>query len=265
MSKSVPGRNGPGPGEVEVFGLRRGTCVWCTRLGREHCTVLPGRTPLPGRAGGVWPMTVDLCFVHSAWPGARPSPPRPNASARASWRCLACDGGMFTFGDGEYREVPSYDEQNWGDCVGEPAKLPSGGCRICVNPWQLLFFFFGCGTPPTSYLCREEVLEKSRIHRLGEIGRWTRSFLIRWAKGNFSYRVVHQGALSGSSGPARAVEICLARRGWRNGYSRVNSGRGVGWRPHPRDQGSHVRALRGRRGLSRYAWLDGGGGTDTLM
>ena len=196
-------------------------------------------------------MTVDLCFVHSAWPGARPSPPRPNASARASWRCLACDGGMFTFGDGEYREVPSYDEQNWGDCVGEPAKLPSGGCRICVNPWQLLFFFFGCGTPPTSYLCREEVLEKSRIHRLGEIGRWTRSFLIRWAKGNFSYRVVHQGALSGSSGPARAVEICLARRGWRrwrNGYSPVNSGRGVGWRPHPRDQGTHVRALRGRRG-----------------
>ena len=180
-------------------------------------------------------MTVDLCLLHSAWPGALHGPPRPNASARASWRCLACDGGMFTFGDGEYREVPSYDEQNWGDCVGEPAKLPSGGCRICVNPWQLLFFFFGCGTPPTSYLCREEVLEKSRIHRLGEIGRWTRSFLIRWAKGNFSYRVVHQGALSGSSGPARAVEICLARRGWRNGYSRVNSGRGVGWRPHPRD------------------------------
>ena len=86
-------------------------------------------------------MTVDLCLLHSAWPGARPSPPRPNASTRASWRCLACDGGMFTFGDGEYREVPSYDEQNWGDCVGEPAKLPSGGCRICVNPWQLLFFF----------------------------------------------------------------------------------------------------------------------------
>ena len=87
-------------------------------------------------------MTVDLCLLHSAWPGARPSPPRPNASTRASWRCLACDGGMFTFGDGEYREVPSYDEQNWGDCVGEPAKLPSGGCRICVNPWQLLFFFW---------------------------------------------------------------------------------------------------------------------------
>jgi len=214
-------------------------------------------------------MTVDLCLLHSAWPGALHGPPRPNASAWASWRCLACDGGMFTFGDGEYREVPSYDEQNWGDCVGEPAKLPSGGCRICVNPWQLLFFFFGCGTPPTSYLCREEVLEKSRIHRLGEIGRWTRSFLIRWAKGNFSYRVVHQGALSGSSGPARAVEICLAQRGWRrwNGYSPVNSGRGVGWRPHPRDQGTHVRALRGRRGLSRYAWLDGGGGggTDTLL
>ena len=38
-----------------------------------------------------------------------------------------------------------------------------------------------------------------------------------------------------SSGPARVVEICLARRGWRNGYSYVNGGRGVGWRPHPRD------------------------------
>ena len=39
-------------------------------------------------------MTVDLCLLHSAWPGARPSPPRPNASARASWRCLAYDGGL---------------------------------------------------------------------------------------------------------------------------------------------------------------------------
>jgi len=39
-------------------------------------------------------MTVDLCFVHSAWPGALHGPPMPNASAWASWRCLAYDGGL---------------------------------------------------------------------------------------------------------------------------------------------------------------------------
>ena len=39
-------------------------------------------------------MTVDLCLVHSAWTGALHGPPRPNASAWASWRCLAYDGGL---------------------------------------------------------------------------------------------------------------------------------------------------------------------------
>ena len=39
-------------------------------------------------------MTVDLCLLHSAWPGALHGPPRPNAFAWASWRCLAYDGGL---------------------------------------------------------------------------------------------------------------------------------------------------------------------------
>ena len=57
--------------------------------------------------------------------------------------------------------------------------------------------------------------KKDRFHRFGVNGRWTRSFVIRWGNVNSVHRVVHQGALFGSSGPAGVVELyaCLDEGG----------------------------------------------------
>jgi len=90
---------------------------------------------------------------------------------------------------------------------GGAGKNPRGKLPNLRNPMAVAFFFLVVERHRHNFYCREEVVEKHRFYRFGENGRWTRSYLIRWGKTKFSYRVVHQGALSGSSGPARAAEL----------------------------------------------------------